>query len=201
MRGSLRQNRTATYCPPHNSISFPFSWAAQPGALGPNPSETWSSFQHILSSWSELQLLTRESWGPPLLGAGSLYSILSPTTTAQSGAWGSPRLGAGSLYRILSPTDLNFLSPGLYNNLTSTRLPASVTISRSFNPFSVKVISWYSSTGCTCYLHRCISYFDSSAGVTMQHYFSSVSKFASYIKLLYTGDRNVRIWNTINQLS
>ena len=37
--------------------------------------------------------------------------------------------------------------------------------SHSFNPSTVKVIiSWYSSTGCTCYLHRCISYFDSSAG-------------------------------------
>ena len=40
-----------------------------------------------------------------------------------------------------------------------------------FNPSTVKVISWYSSTGCICYLHRCISYFDSSAGseVNMQH--------------------------------
>ena len=31
----------------------------------------------------------------------------------------------------------------------------------SFNPSTVKVIFWYSSTGCTCYLHRCISFFDS----------------------------------------
>ena len=63
-------------------------------------------------------------------------------------------------------------SPGLYNNLTSTLLPASVTISHSFNPSTVKVIiSWYSSTGCTCYLHSCISYFDSPAGseVNIQH--------------------------------
>ena len=34
----------------HNRVSFPFSWAAQPGA-----------------------------WGPTLLGAGFLYRILSPT--------------------------------------------------------------------------------------------------------------------------
>ena len=35
----------------------------------------------------------------------------------------------------------------------------------------VKVISWYSSTGCTCYLHRFISYFDSltRSEVNMQH--------------------------------
>ena len=53
VRGSWRPNRTATYWPPlycHNCVSFPFSWAAQPEALGPT-----------------------------LLGAGFLYCILSPT--------------------------------------------------------------------------------------------------------------------------
>ena len=39
-----------------------------------------------------------------------------------------------------------------------------------FNP------SWYSSTGCPCYLHRCISYFDSLAGVNMLH----LSSFGTY---------------------
>ena len=94
------------------------------------------------------------------------------------GPGGPASLGAGFLYRILSPTHLiskltDFLSsPELYNNLTSTLLLASVTISHSFNPSTVKVIiSWYSSTRCTCYLHWCISYFDSSAGseVNIQH--------------------------------
>ena len=47
----------------HNSVSFPFSWAAQPGA-----------------------------WGPSFCSHSSIFS----------------------------PTDLNFLSPGLYNNLTPT---------------------------------------------------------------------------------
>ena len=37
----------------HNSLSFPFSWAAQPGAWGPSLSGTWSSFQHLLSNWPE----------------------------------------------------------------------------------------------------------------------------------------------------
>ena len=43
--------------------------------------------------------------------------------------------------------------------------------SHSFNSSTVKVIFWYFSTGCTCYLHRCISYFDSLAGseVSIQH--------------------------------
>ena len=82
---------------------------------------------------------------------------------------------ASSLQRIWTPTNLNFLSPGLYNNLTSTLLPASVTISHSIQPFdsTVKVAPdlLISSTGCTCYLHRCISSFDSLAGseVNMQH--------------------------------
>ena len=65
----------------HNSVSFPFSWAAQPKAWGPSLSGTCFSFQHLLSYSSELQLLNRGSWRPPLLGAGSFYSILSPTNS------------------------------------------------------------------------------------------------------------------------
>ena len=44
--------------------------------------------------------------------------------------------------------------------------------SYSFNPSTVKVIFWYSSTGCTCYLHRCICYFASPTGleVNIQQY-------------------------------
>ena len=57
----------------HNSVSYPFSWAAQMGAWGPSLSGTCSSFQHLLSNWSELQLINWGSWGPPLLGAGFLY--------------------------------------------------------------------------------------------------------------------------------
>ena len=41
---------------------------------------------------------------------------------------------ASFLQLVWSPTDLNFLSLGLYNNLTSTLLPASVTISHSIQP-------------------------------------------------------------------
>ena len=80
----------------HYNVSFPFSWAAQPGA-----------------------------WGPTLLGVGFLYRIISPT------------------YLISKLTDVLY-SPGLYNNLTSTLLPTSVTISHSFNPSTVNVIiSWF----------------------------------------------------------
>ena len=118
----------------HNSVSFSFSWAAQPGAWGPSFSGTWSSFQHLLSN---------------CLGFW--------TATAQLGAWGPPLLGAGSLYHILSPTNSNFLCTELYC-FTPTQ----------FNLSTVKVILLIPSTRCTCYLHWCISYFDSSAGVNMQ---------------------------------
>ena len=73
-------------------------------------------------------------------------NILTPTPMAITAFLSrSPRLlnrGAGGLASlghvphssIFSPTDLNFLSPGLYNNLTPTLLPASVTISHSVQP-------------------------------------------------------------------
>ena len=96
----------------HNSVSFPFSWAAQPGAWGPSLSGTCSSFHNLLSNWSE---------------------VLNSNCSIE-GSWGPPLLGAGFLYRILSPTDSNFLSPGLYKNLTATLLPASVTNSHSIQP-------------------------------------------------------------------
>ena len=64
----------------HNRVSFPFSWAVQPGA-----------------------------WGPASLGHVPQSSIFSPTCLIPNwliGAWGFPLLGAGFFYRILSPTDL-----------------------------------------------------------------------------------------------
>ena len=74
------------------------------------------------------------------LGAQPLWDMfLIPASSLQLqllnwGPEGPASLGAGSLYSIESPTDLNFLSPGLYNNLTSTLLPACVTISHSVQP-------------------------------------------------------------------
>ena len=78
-------------------------------------------------------------WGQPLwdmvlIPASSLQLIWTSAATAQSGAWRPPLLGAGSLYSILSPTNLNFLSLGLYNNLTPALLPANITISHSVQP-------------------------------------------------------------------
>ena len=39
--------------PGYYSISFPFSWADQPGAWGPPSAGTWFSFQHLLSNSCE----------------------------------------------------------------------------------------------------------------------------------------------------
>ena len=122
----------------HNSVSFPFSWAAQPGSGGP------ASLGHIPHSSIFLQV--------QLLGAG----FFLPHLTSNSSDLQLP----------------DFLSsPGLYNCSASTFF-LWASKSHSFNPSTVKIISWYSLTGCTCYLHRCISYFDSLAGseVIMQQY-------------------------------
>ena len=107
----------------HNSVSFPFSWAAQPGA-----------------------------WGP------SLCWVLVFSTTS-------------FLQLVWSPTGLtSCLHPGY---IIVRRPPSSCghQKSHSFNASTVKIISWYSLTRCTCYLHWCISYFDSLARseVNIQH--------------------------------
>ena len=76
----------------------------------------------------------------------------------------------GSLYRTWSPTGLfsnwlNFLCTELYNSSTSTIFLCASQIAL-IQPVNGQ---GYSSTGCTCYLHRCIFYFDSLAWVNMLH--------------------------------
>ena len=82
---------------------------------------------------------------------------------ARLGPWGPTLLGAGFLNRILFPTDWTSCSP---RYITVWRPPSSCGHHKlhSFNLSMVKVIFWYSSSGCTSYLHWCISYFDSPAG-------------------------------------
>ena len=93
----------------HNSVSFPFSWAAQPAAWGPSLSGTWSPFQHLLSNCNCLIVVLR---GP---SAGCWFSL---------------------------------------SHLISNWLELSVH----------RVIPLIPSTGFTCYLHRCISYFAARPG-------------------------------------
>ena len=54
--------------------------------------------------------------------------------------------------------------------------------SHSFNPSTVEVIFWYSSTGFTCYLHRSISYFNSP--VNIQHFYQPCPIFSCEISLV-----------------
>ena len=135
----------------HNTVSFPFSWAAQPGAWGPSLSGTCSSLQHLLSNWSEALNSNCSIGGPE----GPLYWVLVLSTTSYHQlTWNSCRQGY-----IIIWHPLFFLRASQFRT--------------QFNPSTVKVIFWYSSTGCTCYLHRWISYFDSLAGseVNIQHTF------------------------------
>ena len=79
---SWRLNRTATYWPPnssgYSSISFPFSWAAQPGTSA----GTWFSFQHLLSNWSDF--LSHPGyiiiWHPTASCGVTIRTQLNPST-------------------------------------------------------------------------------------------------------------------------
>ena len=122
----------------YHSLSFPFSWAAQPEAWGPSLSGTWFSFQHLLSNWSE---------------------ALNSNCNCSIGG------REGPLCWVL------VLSTASYLQLTRTSCALSYIIvyTHSIQPVDSQGIPLIPSTGCTCYLHRCISYFDCSAGVNMQH--------------------------------
>ena len=130
---SWRLNRTAAYWPPLFWLSQPFFPVLLGCSTGGLRAQPFWDMVLIPASSLQLQLLNRGSWGPRLLGAGSLYSILSLTNS-------------------------NILCTELYYCFTPTQ----------FNLWTVKVIPLIPSTGYTCYLRRCISYFDSSAGVNMQ---------------------------------
>ena len=109
-------------------------------------------------------LLNRGPGGSASLRLGPHSSISSPTATAQSGTQGPLLLGAGSLYRILSLTNLNFLSLGSYNNLTPTLLPAIVTISHSIQPLDSQGYILIFLDRMYLLFTQCIFYFDSLAG-------------------------------------
>ena len=109
-------------------------------------------------------LLNQGPGDPASLGHVPHSSIFSPTATAQSGAWGLPPLGAGFLSHILPPTDWTSRAPSYIIIWPPLFFLRASQFRTQFNPSTVRIISWYPSTGCTCYLHWCISYFDSLAG-------------------------------------
>ena len=92
------------------------------------------------ASYLQLQLLNREPEGP-------LCWVLAFSTACYLQLQLLNRGPEGPLCWVLAFSTASCLqlsdflsSPGLYYNLTPTILPASVTISHSFNPSTVKVI-------------------------------------------------------------
>ena len=151
VRGSWRTvTELATYWPP-TLMAITAFLSCSPGLLNRGPGGP-ASLGHCppasslqLIRGSELQLLNRGYWGPPLLGAGSLY-------------------------HILSPTNLNFKSLGLYNNLTPTLRPASVTISHSIQPLGGQgYILIFLDWDAPVIYAGAFPYFDSLAGVGGQY--------------------------------
>ena len=141
LKEGVRDRTKLQHIDPHSyghQRFFPILLVCSTGGLGPSLSGCWFSLPQLISNWSGLQIDWSGTWGLPLLGVGFLYRILSPT------GWISCVLCYIIVQRPPS-------SSGRYKL-------------HSFNPSTVKATLCFSSTGCTCYLHRCISYFDSPAG-------------------------------------
>ena len=120
-------------------------------------------------------LLGCSTGGPeaqPPLGAGFLYRILFPTRLIPNCSVGVLRAPPAGCWISLPHLVSNW--SGLQTNwlpvspsyMIVKRPPSSCGRHKlhSFNPSTVKATLCYSSNGCTCYLHRCISYFDCLAG-------------------------------------
>ena len=130
----------------------------------------------VRRSWSRHQINTC-SIAMTTIHTQPLFPVILGCSTGILGA--QPLLRHVSHSSIFSPTDMNFLSPGLYNNLTSTYSLRASQFRSQFNPSTVKVAPdlLISSTG--CYLHRCISFFDRLAGseVNMRHNHLLIQKY------------------------
>ena len=149
MRGSWRLNKDCNILPSIAPPDIAVCLSRSPGLLNRRPGAQLSTE----SSFSRLDLE---------------HCFKTLISNCNCSIWG---LSAGSLYRILSQTDWLPVFTRVIQFFVVHLLLVSITNCTLFNPSTVKVISWYSSTGCTCYLHRCISYFDSLAGseVNTQH--------------------------------
>ena len=93
------------------------------------------------------------------------------------GPGGPTSLGHVPHSSIFSPTHWTSCAPSYIIIWRALFFLRASQFRTQFNPSTVKVISWYSSSGCTCYLHWCISYFDSLARVNMFLYYYYYSNF------------------------
>ena len=130
---------------------------------------------------------TATYWPPFPLSSVALLS-------RSAGLLNSPLLGAGSLYSILSPTNwLQLTEPvcgtGLYNCLTPTCFLWASHL-HPIQPAHSQGYTLISSTGCTCYLHRCISYLTAQPKVNMLHkypfLFTSCWDWTCNLKMIFT---------------
>ena len=119
-----------------------------------------------VGDWTNCSILTPSSF----VFSSTSFSFC---WVAQSGVLGahSPLLGASSLYRILSPTNwLQLTEPvcrtGLYNCLTSTCFLWASHL-HPIQPVHSQGYTLISSTRCTCCLHRCISYLTARPRINM----------------------------------
>ena len=117
----------------------------------------------VRGSWRANRTAT---YWPPLLWPQQRFLSVLGCSTGGLGVqplWDMFLNPASSPQLVWSSTD--WISCALSYIIVHAHLLEGVTISHSFILSMVKVIiSWYSSTGCTCNLHRCLSYFDSPAG-------------------------------------
>ena len=145
---SWKPNRTAAYWPP---LLWPLQrfflilLGCSTGGLGVQP---LGDLVLIPVSSLQLQLINRGPEGP--LG----WVLVLSTTPCLQLTWTSCRRGYITIWRPLF-----FLRASQFRT--------------HFNPSTVKAAPdlLISSTGCTCYLHKCISYFENLAGseVNIQH--------------------------------
>ena len=109
-------------------------------------------------------LLNRGPGSPASLGHGPHSSIFSPThlnSNCNCSIGGLRASSAGCWFSL----------PYLLSNCLELPVHRVILLFyvHSIQPVDSQGIPLILSTGCTCYLHRCISYFDCSVGVNMQH--------------------------------
>ena len=154
--------------------------------MGLQPLWNVFSFQHLHSncicSIGGLRAHSAGCW----LSQPHLVCNSSDPQTAQSGAWALHLLGAGFLYRILSPTDWISCALGY---IIVYRPPSSCgrhnfALIQPVHGQGYNILIFLDRMH--RYLHRCISYFDSSAGskVNMQqHVIVSCFRFEDFFSL------------------
>ena len=131
---------------------------------------------------------TATYWPPALLAVAVLLSRSDGLFNREPG--GPASVGSGSHssnwntdFKLWSPTNWLPVAPGLYNYLSSTCFLWRHN-SHSIQPIDSQGIPPISSTGCTCYLHRCISQLTARPGRRSICYIISYPGFVFLFRFL-----------------